>query len=62
VPESSSLDWRLAIRSKTPFWVLVSGLVNIDSALLAIRFARRDDSDNFFAIKIILPVDKHYEQ
>src|ERR1017187_10311715 len=52
--ESSPAAWRFAIPDRTAFCFLLTGLLNIDSALTLISFAGRDDSDDFFfAISIL---------
>src|SRR5216683_139545 len=52
--ESSPAACRFAIRDRTAFCFLLSGLLNIDSALTLISFAGRDDADGFFfAISIL---------
>jgi hypothetical protein len=48
--ESSPAAWRFAIRANTALCRLLGGLLNIDSALTLIRFPRRDNADDFFAI------------
>src|ERR1017187_9974642 len=52
--DSSPAACRFAIRDKTVFCFLLSGLLNIDSALTLIRFAGRDDADGFFFAIFIL--------
>src|ERR1017187_7180301 len=46
--ESSPAACRFAIRDRTAFCFLLSGLLNIDSALTLTSFAGRDDADVFF--------------
>src|ERR1019366_4475292 len=61
--ESSPAACRFAIRDKTVFCFLLSGLLNIDSALALIRFAGRDDADGFFfAIFILHAIYVHDQQ
>src|SRR6266853_682963 len=43
-------------------WRSVSGLFQIDSALMRICFPGRDDADNFFAIWVFLTIHMHHEQ
>src|SRR5579871_5327295 len=62
MPESSLAACRFPIRARTAFWRLLSGLLNIDSALTLIRFARRDDTDDLFAICFVLTVNMYYQQ
>src|SRR5580692_768015 len=52
--ESSPAACRFAIRDRTVFWPLLAGLLNIDSALTLISFARRDDADGFLFVIFIL--------
>src|ERR1700733_9415827 len=52
MPESSPAAWRFAMRARAYFCRLSSGLLNIDSALALISFARRDDADDFFVIVV----------
>src|ERR1039458_7834112 len=52
--ESSPAAWRFAIPDRTAFCFLLTGLLNIDSALTPISFAGRDDSDGFFFAIFIL--------
>src|ERR1022692_4019539 len=52
--DSSPAACRFAIRDKTVFCFLLSGLLNIDSALTLISFAGRDDADGFFFAIFIL--------
>src|SRR5450759_4535059 len=53
-PESSPAACRFAIRYNTSFCFLLSGLLNIDSALTLISFAGRDDAAGFFFAIFIL--------
>src|ERR1039458_6305218 len=52
--DSSPAACRFAIRDKTVFCCLLSGLLNIDSALTLISFAGRDDASGFFFAIFIL--------
>jgi hypothetical protein len=54
MPESSPAACRFAIRDKTAFWALLTGLLNIDSALALVSFAGRDDAYGFFLVIFIL--------
>jgi len=58
----SPLACCLATLPGTVLWRLVSGLLQIDSALMLIGLAGRDDSDCFFAIWIPLKVYVHHQQ
>src|SRR5260221_13095555 len=61
--ESSPAACRFAIRDRTAFCFLLSGLLNIDSALTLISFAGRDDTDGFlFAISILHAIDVDDQQ
>src|ERR1035437_6707272 len=54
MPESSQTACRFAIRDRTAFCLLLTGLLKIDSALTLISFAGRDDTDDlFFAIVVL---------
>ena len=44
------------MRARVASCRLFNGLLKIDSALTLIRFTRRDDADDFFAIDIVLTV------
>src|ERR1700687_2519827 len=52
--ESPPAACRFAIRDRTAFCFLLTGLVNIDSALTLISFAGRDDAAGFFFAVFIL--------
>src|SRR5664279_4221928 len=52
--ESSPAACRFAIRDRTAFCFLLSGLLKIVSALTLISFAGRDDADGFFFAIVIL--------
>jgi hypothetical protein len=52
--ESSPAACRFAIPDRTAFCLLLTGLLNIDSALTLISFAGRDDADGFFFAIFIL--------
>src|SRR5258708_722820 len=54
MPESSPAACRFEIRDRTAFCFLLSGLLNIDSALTLISFPGRDDTDGFFFAIFIL--------
>src|SRR5258708_31657729 len=54
MPESSPAACRFAIRDKTALCFLLSGLLNIDSALTLTSFWGRDDADGFFFAIFIL--------
>ena len=54
MPESSPAACRFAIRDKTDFCALLTGLLNMDSALTFISFAGRDDAYGFFVVIFIL--------
>src|SRR5260370_26663889 len=54
MPEPSTAACRFAIRDRTAFCFLLSGLLNIDSALTLISFSGRDDTDGFFFAIFIL--------
>src|SRR5664279_5180558 len=52
--ESSPAACRFAIPERTAFCFLLGGLLNIDSPLMLVSFAGRDDADDFlFAIFIL---------
>src|SRR5450432_4210814 len=52
--ESSPAACRFAIWEMTAFCFLLTGLLNIDSALTLISFAGLDDADGFFFATFIL--------
>src|ERR1035441_3142093 len=52
--ESSPAACRFAIRDRTAFCFLLTGLLNIDSALTLMSFAGRNDADDFFFAIFIL--------
>src|ERR1035441_9245932 len=52
--ESSPAACRFAIRDRTAFCFLLTGVLNIDSALTLTSFAGRDDADGFFFAIFIL--------
>src|SRR5271157_2782995 len=63
MPESSPAACRFAIRDRTAFCFLLSGLLKIDSALTLTSFAGRDNADDlFFAIVILHAIGVHDQQ
>src|ERR1019366_8972677 len=52
--ESSPAACRFAIRDRTAFCFLLTGLLNIDSALTLMSFAGRNDADGFYFAIFIL--------
>ncbi len=55
MPESSPAACLFAIRDKTSFCALLTGLLKINSALTLVCFAGRDDRDDFFFVILSLP-------
>src|SRR5580658_7821113 len=62
IPESSPAACLFAIRDKTVFCALPTGLVKIDSALTLVCFPGRDAADDFFFVILSLPSIKMHNQ
>jgi hypothetical protein len=62
MPESSPAACLLAMRATAAWRPLLSLLRKVDSALTLVSFSGRDDSDDFFTMLILPPVDVHYQQ